>query len=159
MKTSKLAVSLLGLALFVPALALAQTTAPAQDQNATAAAPAAIPADVTKILDEKRALADLSLMSAQEVVKCVECAASVTRSDVRDDLDEFLAALEKLISLEHAADDELRQMRRWLIQDPQVDQRQPMLLRELCQAIESATDAHAHAGQMLRTYLLEEILA
>ena len=39
-----------------------------------------------------RELATLPLQSAQELVKCVECAASVTQFDVRDDLDEFLAA-------------------------------------------------------------------
>ncbi len=113
----------------------------------------------TAALEILHALADLSLMSAQEIVKCVECAASVTRSDVRDDLDEFLAALERLITIEHAADDKLRQVRRWLIQEEQIDPRQPMLLRELCQALEQATDAHAHAGQMLRAYLLEEVIA
>ena len=83
----------------------------------------------------------------------------MTRFDVRDDLDEFLAALEKLIAIEHAADEKLRELRRWLILEEQIDQRQPMLLRELFQAIETATDAHAHAGQMLRTYLLEEVIA
>ena len=45
-----------------------------------------------------RALADLSLASARELVRCVECAATVTRSDVRDDLDEFMQALERLIA-------------------------------------------------------------
>jgi uncharacterized protein Yka (UPF0111/DUF47 family) len=105
-----------------------------------------------------RELADLPLRSAQELVKCVECAASVTQFDVRDDLDEFLAALEKLIAIEHAADEGLRAFRRWLILE-NVDQRQTMLLRELSQALESATDAHAHAGQMLRTYLMDEVIA
>jgi uncharacterized protein Yka (UPF0111/DUF47 family) len=109
---------------------------------------------VTKLKD----LADLSLKSAQELVKCVECAASVMRSDVRDDLDEFLAALEKLIAIEHAADDLLRAMRRWLIIED-VDQRQIILVRELSQALETATDAHTHAGQMLRTYLMDEVIA
>jgi len=32
------------------------------------------------------------------------------------------------------------------------------LLRELSQALETATDAHAHAGQMLRTYLMDEVM-
>jgi uncharacterized protein Yka (UPF0111/DUF47 family) len=105
-----------------------------------------------------RELADLPLRSAQELVKCVECAASVTQFDVRDDLDEFLAALEKLIAIEHAADDVLRAFRRWLILE-NVDQRQTMLLRELSQALETATDAHAHAGQMLRAYLMDEVIA
>jgi uncharacterized protein Yka (UPF0111/DUF47 family) len=105
-----------------------------------------------------RELAELPLRSAQELVKCVERAASVTQFDVRDDLDEFLAALEKLIAIEHAADDVLRAFRRWLILE-NTDQRQTMLLRELSQALETATDAHAHAGQMLRTYLMDEVIA
>ena len=112
------------------------------------------PAAVAKL----QALAELSLRSAQELVKCVECAASVTQFDVRDDLDEFLAALEQLIAIEHAADDVLRAFRRWLVLD-NPDQRQTMLLRELSQALETATDAHAHAGQMLRTYLMDEVIA
>jgi uncharacterized protein Yka (UPF0111/DUF47 family) len=110
------------------------------------------------VLAKLKELADLPLRSAQELVKCVECAASVTRSDVRDDLDEFLAALEKLITIEHAADEQLREMRRWLMLE-NVEQRQIMLLRELSQALETATDAHVHAGQMLRTYLMDEVIA
>ncbi len=112
-------------------------------------------ADVVTRLKE---LADLPLRSAQELVKCVECAASVTRSDVRDDLDDFLESLERLIAVEHAADERLRAMRRWLVAE-NIDQRQVMLLRELSQALEAATDAHAHAGQMLRTYLMDEVIA
>jgi uncharacterized protein Yka (UPF0111/DUF47 family) len=103
-------------------------------------------------------LADLPLRSAQELVKCVECAAAVTRSDVRDDLDEFMTALETLIVIEHKADDVLRDLRRWLIQE-NLDQRQVMVLRDLSEALESATDAHLHAGQALRTYLMEEVIA
>jgi uncharacterized protein Yka (UPF0111/DUF47 family) len=110
------------------------------------------------LLDRLKELADLPLKSAQELVKCIECAATVTRSDVRDDLDEFLAALETLISIEHAADALLRDMRRWLILET-LDQRQTMLARELSQALETATDAQAHAGQMLRTYLMDEVIA
>lgn len=105
-----------------------------------------------------RELAELPLRSAQELVKCVECAASVTRADVRDDLDEFLAALERLIATEHAADAALRAFRRWLILE-NADQRLTLALRELSQALETATDAHAHAGQMLRTYLMDEVIA
>jgi uncharacterized protein Yka (UPF0111/DUF47 family) len=105
-----------------------------------------------------RELADLPLRSAQELVKCVECAAAVTRSDVRDDLDEFMTALETLIVIEHKADDVLRDLRRWLIQED-LDQRQVMVLRDLSEALESATDAHLHAGQALRTYLMEEVIA
>lgn len=110
------------------------------------------------ILDKLKEFADLPLKSAQELVKCVECAASITRSDVRDDLDEFLVALESLVAHEHAADDALRDMRRWLILG-NADQRQALLIYELSQALEMATDAHAHAGQALRNYLMDEVIA
>lgn len=110
------------------------------------------------VVGKLKELADLPLGSAQELVKCVECAASVTRSDVRDDLDEFLGALERLVSIEHAADALLRQLRRWLIMED-IDQRQMMLVRELAQALETATDAQAHAGQSLRSYLMDEVIA
>jgi len=110
------------------------------------------------VLARLKELADLPLKSAQELVKSIECAATVTRSDVRDDLDEFLEALEKLIAIEHAADTLLREMRRALILED-IDQRQIMLVRELSQALETATDAQAHAGQALRTYLMDEVIA
>lgn len=103
-------------------------------------------------------LADLPLKSAQEIVKCVECAASVTRSDVRDDLDEFLDALERLIAVEHAADVILRQLRRWLILE-NIEAREAQLMRDLSQALETATDSQAHAGQALRSYLMDEVIA
>ncbi len=109
-------------------------------------------------LDRVRGLAELALASAQELVKCIACAATITRSDIRDDLDEFIDALERLIAIEHQADTALRDIRRWLVvANP--EQRQILVLRELAQALEAATDAHAHAGQELRTYLMEEVIA
>ncbi len=113
------------------------------------------PAPVVQKLKE---LADLPLKSAQELVKCIECAATVTRSDVRDDLDEFLGragaarrhrARGRHGSARHAA----------LAHLENIDQRQTMLVRELSQALETATDAQAHAGQALRTYLMDEVIA
>lgn len=105
-----------------------------------------------------KALAELSLSAARELVRSIECAATVTRSDIRDDLDEFMRSLEVLIAVEHDADNGLRAFRRHLIKTL-IDQRQLMVLRELAQAIETATDAYAHAGQALRAYLMEEVIA
>lgn len=104
-----------------------------------------------------RELAELPLMSAQELVTCIECAATVTRSDVRDDLDEFMAALERLVAIEHRADETLRTLRRWLLLQT-LGERHITVLREFCQALEATTDAHAHAGLALRNYLMEEVI-
>jgi uncharacterized protein Yka (UPF0111/DUF47 family) len=108
-------------------------------------------------MGELRRLADIALGSAQELVKSIECAATITRADVRDDLDDFLQALERLIALEHQADDQIRVLRRQLVVDIQ-DPRALYLLHQLSQALETATDAYAHAGQALRGYLMEEVI-
>lgn len=102
-------------------------------------------------------LADLTLGSAQEYVKCIECASTITRTDVRDDFDDFLNALERLIRLEHEADEQVRFLRRQLIARA-VDHRAAYLLHHLSLSLESSTDAYAHAGQALRGYLMEEVI-
>jgi len=109
-------------------------------------------------IEKLLALAELALSSTRELIRAIECAATVSRSDIRDDLDEFMIALERLIEIEHRADDALRSFRRWLIERV-TDQRQLMALRELAQAIETATDACLHAGQALRIYLIDEVIA
>jgi uncharacterized protein Yka (UPF0111/DUF47 family) len=108
-------------------------------------------------LGELSGLADIVLESSQELVKSIECAGSVSQSDVRDDLDDFLQALERLIALEHQADDEIRRLRRHILSEFD-DPRAIYLLLHLAQALETATDAYAHAGQALRAYLMEEVI-
>lgn len=103
-------------------------------------------------------LADLALGASQELIKCIACAASITQSDVRDDLDDFLQALERLVTIEHQADDRMRLLRRKLVTGA-ADHRALYLLHELSLALETATDAYAHAGQALRRYLMEEVIA
>ncbi len=105
-----------------------------------------------------RRLADMALASAQELVRTIECAATITRADVRDDLDDFLQSLERLIGIEHQADEQIRLLRRELVAKVQ-DARALYLLHQLSQALETATDAYAHAGQALRGYLMEEVIA
>jgi uncharacterized protein Yka (UPF0111/DUF47 family) len=109
-------------------------------------------------LDELRALASAVLACAQELIKSIECAASISRSDVRDDFDDFLGALGKLIDLEHRADALLRSIRKCLV--TRVDHpRALFLVNAVACSLESASDAYAHAGQALRAYLLDEVLA
>jgi uncharacterized protein Yka (UPF0111/DUF47 family) len=109
-------------------------------------------------LDQIRDLAELALLSSQEIVKCIASAASVSRSDVRDDLDEFMIALERLIVVEHKADEALRAFRRRLVEEIS-DAKQLFVLWDLTVALETATDANAHAGQQLRSYLMDEVIA
>ena len=104
-----------------------------------------------------REIAELALESSQELVKCIACAASITRSDIRDDLDEFIGALERISSIEHRADAAERAFMHRLVEQ-QVDARQILVLRELAHALESATDAHSHAAVALRSYLMEEVI-
>lgn len=109
-------------------------------------------------LDAVRRLGDAALACSQELVKCIECAATITSSDVRDDLDDFLRSLDRLIDLEHRADALMREARRALVTE--VESPRTLYLVDLvAQALETATDAYAHSGQALRGYLMEEVLA
>jgi uncharacterized protein Yka (UPF0111/DUF47 family) len=109
-------------------------------------------------VDELRQLSDLALGSSQEFIKCIECAATITRTDLRDDLDDFLQSHERLILLEHRADDQVRSLRKSLISSS-CDHRALYLVHQLSVALETATDAYAHAGQSLRGYLMEKVVA
>lgn len=111
-----------------------------------------------KVLVELRRLSDLALRSCQELVKSIECAAAITRSDVRDDFDDFLAALERLIALEHEADAQTRRLRRLALIAGD-NYRALYLADQLSNALEAATDAYTHAGQALRQYLMDEVIA
>jgi uncharacterized protein Yka (UPF0111/DUF47 family) len=104
-----------------------------------------------------RNLGDVTLACSQELIKCIECAATITRSDVRDDLDDFLRALDRLIALEHRADELVRTIRRALLSGVD-DARMLYLLDQIARALESSTDAYVHSGQSLRAYLMEEVL-
>lgn len=112
----------------------------------------------TKVLVELRSLSSLALRSSQEFVKSIECAAAITRSDIRDDFDDFLAALERLIALEHEADGQTRRLRRLALIEGD-NYRAMFLTDQLSNALEAATDAYTHAGQALRQYLMEEVIA
>lgn len=108
-------------------------------------------------VDDLRELSELALGASQELIKCIACATSITQSDVRDDLDDFLQALERLVTIEHQADERIRLLRRKLITGT-ADHRALYLLHQMSLALETATDAYAHAGQDLRRYLMEEVI-
>lgn len=112
----------------------------------------------SEVILKARPLAECALAGAQEVVKLVECAASITRTDVRDDLDEFMSVLERLVDIEHQADDALRVFRRGLIEQF-ADQKHFLVAYELAKTLETATDGQAHAAQALREYIIEEVIA
>lgn len=105
-----------------------------------------------------RQLGDVALACAQELVKSIECAATISRSDVREDFDDFLTCIGRLTDLEHQADVQLRTMRAQLMASTE-SARGLFLAFMIAQALETASDAYAHAGQALRHYLLEEVLA
>jgi len=103
-------------------------------------------------------LSEAVLACAQELVKSIECAATISSSDVRDDFDDFLRAFGRLMELEHEADAVLRAIRRALASGTE-NARTIYLIDLIASHLEQASDAYAHAGQSLRAYLLEEVLA
>ncbi|MEG6508946.1 DUF47 family protein [Methyloligella sp. 2.7D] len=109
-------------------------------------------------LKQLRLLSETVLAAAQELIKCIECAATITRSDVRDDLDDFLKSFDQLVALEHRGDDLIREIRRVFLADGS-DARMIYLVDHIARALEASTDAYAHAAQHLRSYLMEEVLS
>ena len=109
-------------------------------------------------LEGLRSLSDLVLASAQEMVKCIECAATITRADVRDDIDDSPAM--PRTARRHRAQSRCTDARPAACgHHGNLDHRGLFLTHGLSRALESATDAHMHAGHALRGYLMEEVLA
>ncbi|WP_072376546.1 DUF47 family protein [Hyphomicrobium sp. NDB2Meth4] len=108
--------------------------------------------------DELCLLADAVLAASQELIKCIECAATISSIELRDDFDDFLKAAGRVMELEHEADRLLRSIRSALASRAE-SARTIYLVDLIASALEQATDAYSHAAQALRAYLLDEVLA
>ena len=102
-------------------------------------------------------LAELLDDDARALVTALECAAHLNSAGPREDLDEFLAAVQRIFDIEHAADKALRHTTTAMVADA-VGVRELFLGAKLAEALEEASDRLAHSAQILRTYALEEVM-
>ncbi len=107
------------------------------------------------LVEPLQRLGALLLDGAQDYVKCLEGAAHVRRAGAREDLDDFLRAVDRLVAVEHAADDAARAVTAALVRNA-ADFRELHLGTEIARTLEEASDALSRSGLMMREYVIEE---
>jgi uncharacterized protein Yka (UPF0111/DUF47 family) len=104
-----------------------------------------------------RSLASLLLDAAQESVKMFEAASHVTPEGASEDLQDFFAAADRIVGLEHETDAAERAVTSALLESS-ADVKTFLLLSRLGQALEGAADGLALGALKLRDHLLNDVL-
>lgn len=103
------------------------------------------------------ALVNLLLEAAQEWVKALGHASHVKKSGQQQDADDFLLACDRLLNLEHQADDAERALTYTAVQHAR-NFRQLHLYSEIGGSLESAADSLKGAALIARDYLFATVL-
>ena len=109
------------------------------------------------MLEPVQSLAKLLVCDAQEMVKLIEAASHVQRAGAREDLQDFLEAVDRIVAIEHETDAAQRAMTSALILEAP-DFRALQLLLFLGNALEEAADALLRSALTLRDHLLNEVV-
>ncbi len=109
------------------------------------------------ILEKLQALAALVVETAQEWVKALLDAAHAEDRSAAEDADDFLVAIDRVLALEHAADDAERALTATSVRHA-TDFRQLHLCSSLGNKLEEAADALKRASLTLRDRVLGEVL-
>jgi uncharacterized protein Yka (UPF0111/DUF47 family) len=109
-----------------------------------------------KGLDALRELTELLTADAQEYVKCLACAQDAHRLGSREEVEEFLVAVDGVIAFEHASDDRERTVQTVLVETCG-EFRELHVLSELTERLGDAADALARSALILRDYILDAL--
>jgi uncharacterized protein Yka (UPF0111/DUF47 family) len=109
-------------------------------------------------VESLQSLAALLLAGAQESVKMFEAASHVTREGSREDLQDFFAAVDRIVALERESDVAERAVTSMLL-GSECEVRALYLISRLSQALEHAADALALSALKLRDHLLNDIMS
>jgi hypothetical protein len=106
------------------------------------------------VLDD---LANQLVHTAQEYLKVTESARHIQRSSSREEMADFLEAVDRTSSLEHETDDAHRRAKAsvWRFSG---DFKQLHLFAAVADSLESASDAMLRAALLLRDYILGEVI-
>jgi uncharacterized protein Yka (UPF0111/DUF47 family) len=102
-------------------------------------------------------LAALLVQGAQEYLKAVAGARVLQRGSPREEVQDFLEAIDRTLGVEHQSDDAHRRARASILTFPG-DFRQWQLITDLADNLEEAADALMRSALILRNYILGEIL-
>jgi uncharacterized protein Yka (UPF0111/DUF47 family) len=110
------------------------------------------------LMDPLRALAALLVAGAQESVKMYEVASHVTREGEREDVQDFFAAVDRVVAIEHDTDTAERCVTSALLASTS-DAKSLYLAAALGTVLEEAADGMALAALKLRDHLLNDVMA
>jgi len=116
----------------------------------------AIPVDET-LLQPLQKLSRLVVDGVRGYIRCIETARQLEVSNVREDRQAFLEAVDDIITIEHQTDAEERRLLKLLLQGD-CDARLMHLLDRIGQTFEEAADALSRCAQMMKDYLIDEVM-
>jgi len=102
-------------------------------------------------------LSNLLVEGARGYIRCIETARQMADSNMREDRQDFLEAVDDIIIIEHQTDAEERRFLTLLVQQD-ADSRQMHLLSRLTQSFEEAADALARCALTMKDYVLDEVI-
>jgi uncharacterized protein Yka (UPF0111/DUF47 family) len=110
-----------------------------------------------RLVEPVQALAALLVAGTQESVKMFEVASHVTREGAREDLEDFFAAVDRIVAIERDSDVAERAVTTMLLAC-ECDARAFHLIARLSQVLEHAADGLALSALKLRDHLLNDIM-
>ncbi|HVP69419.1 MAG TPA: DUF47 family protein [Anaeromyxobacteraceae bacterium] len=107
--------------------------------------------------DALQGLAALLVTGTREWVKCLESASHVRRGGDREDLQDFLEAVDRVVEVEHETDRAERLVTAAVYRDAE-DWREMQLVGAIADTLEQAADSLARSALSLRDHLLGEVM-
>lgn len=108
--------------------------------------------------DRLQEIARLLVEASREFVKCVEAASHVHRGSAREDVQDFLEAVDRIVTVEGQVDEAERRVITTLFAPGAVDLREAHVVSEIARSLEVAADALARSALMLRDHVLGEVM-
>jgi len=102
-------------------------------------------------------LADIAARASMEYLKAVEDSKTIDRWSSREEIGDFLEAVDKVMTMEHDADDANRRVKEVLTANA-VDFKQLQLVAEISRDIEQSTDALMKSAITLKDYVLKDVV-
>ncbi|MBI4189083.1 MAG: DUF47 family protein [Betaproteobacteria bacterium] len=103
-------------------------------------------------------LGSLLVQGAQEYLKALETARDVRRGGAREDMQDFLESVHRIVSIEHRTDEAERSVETSMVADAG-DFKQLYLFCEAAKNLERAADGLMHNGLMMRDYVLQQVMS
>lgn len=102
-------------------------------------------------------LADLMVQGAQEFLKALETTRYLHRGGLREDVQDFLEAVHRIIEVEQRSDEAQRNAKRALVAGD-YSEKELYVYTGVVKSLEESADGLAHAALMLRDYVLGEVM-